>query len=227
MVLALFRIWEAVLLLNEEKQTSTVIESKAGIQQPKPAAAAVKAPSAKSVTLDIEHLYTTYMSRAWKGAMTRADFDSSLAYLLNIDRRNAHELALCDALFEMFDTNRNGMIEWHEFFVGIAMLCRAPLIKILEVAFRMFDLDGNGLISRDELRAMLARLLPRHVVIGGRLEEVVQEIVREGSWNMDGQISWHEFSQTLGGYKLSKLVTPWIQEQIHHMQNLITEHDQA
>ena len=225
-----------MLLVNEkhmsEGESKQTFEHPAAAAAPAPKHATLKSEakaSSRRVTLDIEHLFATYTSRAWHGTMTRADFDSCVEYLMGLECRNTHDLALCDTLFDVFDTNRNGRIEWHEFFVGMAMLCTASVSQILEVSFRMFDLDGNGLISPDELRGMLARLLPRHTTFGNQLEEIMQEIRREASWSYDGQISWAEFSRTLGGYKLSQLVTPQIQEHIRHLKGLleVTDHSQA
>ena len=58
---------------------------------------------------------------------------------------------LREQIFRVFDVNRDGMIDRHEFLRGLAMCCRGPVDEKLRFCFDMFDLSGDGFIDREEL----------------------------------------------------------------------------
>ena len=56
---------------------------------------------------------------------------------------------LREQIFRVFDVNRDGMIDRHEFLRGLAMCCRGPVDEKLRFCFDMFDLSGAGFIDRE------------------------------------------------------------------------------
>jgi len=54
-------------------------------------------------------------------------------------------------LFNAFDKNRNGKIDFNEFMYALAMTRGEPLRETLELAFRCYDKDGDGYIDYDEV----------------------------------------------------------------------------
>ena len=52
-----------------------------------------------------------------------------------------------DRLFDMVDTNGNGVIDYSEFISSAANVNQLLSDKQLKAAFKAFDLDGNGDIS--------------------------------------------------------------------------------
>jgi serine/threonine protein kinase len=63
----------------------------------------------------------------------------------------------------MFDTKKTGVVDYEEFIVGLARVCRGSIDDRMRFIFEVHDLSGAGGISREELRTMLLHL-PRPVL---------------------------------------------------------------
>jgi len=56
-----------------------------------------------------------------------------------------------DFVFNVFDTNKNGKIEFKEFIVALSITSRGEVEEKLHWAFKLYDLNDDGHISRDEM----------------------------------------------------------------------------
>lgn len=63
-----------------------------------------------------------------------------------------------DELFEVFDTNKDGVISRSEFVELIDCLLHEKGIRMCESIFKRFDADHDNAISKEELRAMVIDL---------------------------------------------------------------------
>lgn len=77
------------------------------------------------------------------------DFDLVLQKVLN-----KNVCFLVRSLFKLFDSNRNGLIDFYEFGRGMDHLLKGDLFDHLEFTFDLFDLNGDGHLSRDEARTL-------------------------------------------------------------------------
>ena len=55
-----------------------------------------------------------------------------------------------DRMFELVDTNNNGVIDYSEFITSASNMNQLLSEKQLKAAFKALDLDGNGEISYPE-----------------------------------------------------------------------------
>jgi len=54
-------------------------------------------------------------------------------------------------LFDVFDEDKNGTVDFKEFICALSLTSRGSLEKKLEWAFRLYDIDGDGVITYSEL----------------------------------------------------------------------------
>ncbi|KAJ2615595.1 neuronal calcium sensor 1 [Coemansia reversa NRRL 1564] len=56
-----------------------------------------------------------------------------------------------DYIFEVFDRNHNGSIDFTEFLQALSITSRGSPEEKLRWAFELYDIDGDGLITKDEM----------------------------------------------------------------------------
>ena len=62
-----------------------------------------------------------------------------------------YELKSFRFVFDVFDGDKSGTIEFNEFLQALSVTSRGNLNDKLEWAFRLYDLDDDGKITRDEM----------------------------------------------------------------------------
>lgn len=106
-------------------------------------------------------------------------------------KQNPTEAELQDMINEV-DADGSGTIDFNEFLNLMARKMKDnDTEEELKEAFRVFDKDQNGFISAAELRHVMANL-------GEKLtNEEVDEMIREGDVDGDGQINYQEFVKVM------------------------------
>ena len=106
--------------------------------------------------------------------------------------QNPTEAELQDMINEV---DADGTIDFHEFLTMMARKMKdTDSEEEIREAFRVFDKDGNGFISAAELRHIMTNL-------GEKLPDVeVDEMLREGDIDGDGQVNYEEFVTMMKKY---------------------------
>lgn len=66
---------------------------------------------------------------------------------------------MCTQLFNTFDVDKNGKIDFCEYMNAIAHLSSQDVRKKLQLTFRIYDSDHNGLVNRKEVEKMMIAIL--------------------------------------------------------------------
>lgn len=95
-----------------------------------------------------------------------------------------------EKLFSAIDYDGSGDIHYAEFIAAFAESQGLITIDRLEDSFDRIDRQGKGFISHDDL----------HYILGGNYsKETVDEMIKEGDFNKNGQIDFDEFVQLMIG----------------------------
>jgi len=98
-----------------------------------------------------------------------------------------------ERLFEVFDTNDDGVVDQRELLSGLAML-HGPDENALKFCFDIYDKDGSGDIDKDELFEILSACNTKRIDPIKAADDLA-EAFDEMDSDSDGTISFEEFKQ--------------------------------
>lgn len=134
----------------------------------------------------LSHLKETFqaMDTNHDGTLTVEEVENAMKEL-KLDTDGMAEL------LRAIDTDRTGKIDWTEFVASSLEIKHFMAKDTLWAAFRMFDKDGDEKISFSELKE----------VFKDSSDEQINKILQEVDKNGDGEISYEEFCDMMGGQK--------------------------
>ncbi|CAO2835473.1 unnamed protein product [Amaranthus hypochondriacus] len=116
-----------------------------------------------------------------------------------------------DRMFDLFDINKNGNIEFSEFVRSLSVFHpKTPKTDKIKYAFRLYDLRGTGYIEREELKEMVLALLQESELYLSNdiVEAIVDKTFKETDLKRDGKIDMEEWEEYVGNNpKLLKNMT--------------------
>lgn len=112
---------------------------------------------------------------------------------------------LCPGLFNAFDENQDGHIDFRELACGISKCCRGPNSERQKFYFKVFDCDGDGFLTRSDIEVMCKALIEiRKENVGEKdasaiwdkdLSVMAAEILSDCRKEENGQISLEEYKE--------------------------------
>jgi len=109
-----------------------------------------------------------------------------------------------DRVVSIFDTDRNGEIDFKEFIQGVSIFSvKGNNMRKLHFAFRIYDIDEDGLISNGELFTVLKTLVGDNLQ-DDQLQQVVDKTILIGDKDGDGKISFEEFTAMITGVEMTQ-----------------------
>ena len=140
-------------------------------------------------SLTTRDLLRVFASESWDGQLDVNEFGRVLQKLLGMDRASGS--ALAGQLFPCFDRDGNGLLDFREVFIGMAILCGGTREERLEAAFSIMDADGSGRVSRSELKQFLTAVAPRRTS-PAEIQIVCSTIMFEADTNHSGFLTFQE-----------------------------------
>ncbi|KAF5811499.1 putative EF-hand domain-containing protein [Helianthus annuus] len=117
-----------------------------------------------------------------------------LALFRNHDKRNL----FADRIFDLFDVNRSGHIDFSEFVRSLGVFHpKAPQADKVLYAFKLYDLRRTGFIEREELKEMVLALLHESdlELSNDIIESMVDKTFTEADSKGDGRIDQEEWRE--------------------------------
>jgi Ca2+-binding EF-hand superfamily protein len=142
---------------------------------------------------EIEAWYRDFREACPKGGLNKEQF-LNIFYAL---RPDSNPRTFSKYVFDAFDTNRDGQIEFREFLECLFITTRGRVEERLLWAFGIYDINGDGYISVEEMTEIVAALydmLGRSSETQMSAEERVGAIFELMDENKDGKISKQEFT---------------------------------
>lgn len=110
---------------------------------------------------------------------------------------------LCEGIFNAFDENQDGHIDFKEMACGISACCRGPVTERQKFCFKIFDKDQDGILSKSEVYEMVKALIfvqEENRSVNGmfctnvdEINEIVNEIMKIHDVNKDDAITLDEY----------------------------------
>merc|ERR1711998_694042 len=109
-------------------------------------------------------------------------------------------------LYDAFDTDGNGVVDWVELGAGLTVLCSGSRRQKVRLAFYYFDANSDGFLSPEEMARYLVSVyrilyvtVPGHMIAGVSAEELgeitAMQCFVDADLNGDGHLSFAEFEQ--------------------------------
>ncbi|EGC34984.1 calcium-binding protein [Dictyostelium purpureum] len=144
---------------------------------------------------ELKTLYKQFRKDSPSGIINRSEFKEIMSQM------GVGDTFLQDLLFNVFDKNKDGTINFQEFVCGLSSLTRGTPEEKIEFAFSLYDLDGSGYITKMEMEKILEsmyKLVGTFVTCSGKkfdLQDLIDQFFDTMDENADGFISLEEYKR--------------------------------
>merc|ERR1712168_599655 len=182
----------------------------------------------------VERQYQNFLQKHPDGQISRKSFHSMMKECYpgtDTEKLERH-------IFRMYDTNKDGHIDFREFMIVLYVMSNGSPEENLKQIFRVFDINNDGSISLKELQRIVRDLFL--LINESNAEVASQEVLvktafNEMDENHDGEISQDEFIEACMAQKkfstmlTLKIIDVFISDEIssnHQQQQRVSEEHQ-
>ncbi|XP_003261830.1 guanylyl cyclase-activating protein 3 isoform X2 [Nomascus leucogenys] len=126
--------------------------------------------------------YRTFMMEYPSGLQTLHEFKTLLGLQGLNQKANKH----IDQVYNTFDTNKDGFIDFLEFIAAVNLIVQEKMEQKLKWYFKLYDADGNGSIDKNELLDMFMAVQALNGQQTLSPEEFINLVFRKIDINNDG-----------------------------------------
>ncbi|KAJ3106789.1 Calcineurin subunit B [Phlyctochytrium bullatum] len=114
---------------------------------------------------------------------------------------------LAARLLSVLDGDGTGDIDFKEFISGLsAFSSKGNKEDKLRFAFKVYDMDRDGFISNGELFLVLKMMVGNNLR-DNQLQQIVDKTIMEADTDMDGKISFEEFTKMVENTDIARQMT--------------------
>jgi Ca2+-binding EF-hand superfamily protein len=144
---------------------------------------------------EIRTWYKDFRKECPQGGLSREQFRNIFVPF----HPNGDPTLFANFVFNAFDINKDGQIQFAEFLRCLSVTTRGGLEERLLWAFTLYDINNDGFITFEEMTTIVAsmyQLIGASQQFQSTPEERVQAIFQAMDLNRDGLISKEEFTRT-------------------------------
>ncbi|XP_020662020.2 guanylyl cyclase-activating protein 3 isoform X3 [Pogona vitticeps] len=140
-------------------------------------------------TLDNGQWYAKFMKECPSGQLSVFECKKMLGLANASAEANSH----VEKVFNIFDTNQDGFIDFLEFIAAINLVIRGKIDQKLKWYFKLYDADGSGTIDKKELLSIFSAIQTINGNQDMTPEEFANMVFQKIDVNNDGELSLEEF----------------------------------
>uniref|UniRef100_G1NNK4 EF-hand domain-containing protein n=1 Tax=Meleagris gallopavo TaxID=9103 RepID=G1NNK4_MELGA len=149
----------------------------------------MKRMSGSALFLQMHHYYSKFMRECPSGQLSLHEFKK----LLDLQGLDPQGDLYIKRVFDIFDLNQDGFIDFLEFIAAINLVIRGKIDQKLKWYFKLYDADGNGCIDKKELLSIFAAIQAINGQTNMTAEEFTNMIFQKIDVNNDGELTLEEF----------------------------------
>ena len=120
-------------------------------------------------SMDLDELLATWDEFAAEdGSISRADFNDCFAHILGTKGYVGDVAAVLAGLWDVFDHDSNGVIDYNELMAALSVLCGGDREDKVAAVFCLYDKNNDGVISKEEMGQYLASVFKAMYKLGPR-----------------------------------------------------------
>ncbi|XP_044522725.1 guanylyl cyclase-activating protein 3 [Gracilinanus agilis] len=133
--------------------------------------------------------FRRFMTECPSGLQTLHEFKA----LLGLQGLNQRANQYVDQLFNIFDKNKDGFIDFLEFIAAVNLVIQGKMHQKLKWYFKLYDADGNGSIDRKELLNIFMAIQAINGQNTLNPQEFANLVFEKTDVNNDGELTLEEF----------------------------------
>ena len=135
--------------------------------------------------------YNEFISKVPDGKLNKEKFVDFFKQLT--PGQGYAEQAFCECVFDAFDADSTGFIDFGEFLVAFGIRAKGSLRSKLEWLFDVYDTDNNNRITSWELSRMIRLLMNMKNITNEDPYDKANKIFAQFDKNNDGKVTKAEF----------------------------------
>ena len=168
-------------------------------------------------SLEVSDVFSVFASGAVDGLIDNRAFSECVAHIVAGRLSPGACDRVSDELFEIFDADGNGFVDFAELASGLSVLCGGSREDKVAAAFSLFDTNGDGFITREEMATYLTSVFKLiyatkpelNSTIGVGPEELgavtADQAFADADIDQDERISFAEFQRYCGVDKQTQM----------------------